>query len=111
MATRMGAARDLSFEIAFLTWALKAPSMREAVPRLAERAPRRGVTNSSPSRCSNVRSPRVKLITGARAGSAPRVCRGADPSEGFDFDHARGLRREQIAHLGTLDFVAARDNA
>jgi DNA replication protein DnaC len=30
--------------------------------------------------------------------------------EDFDFDHARGLKREVIAHLGTLDFVTARDN-
>ena len=30
--------------------------------------------------------------------------------EEFDFDHARGLKRDTIAHLGTLDFVAAKDN-
>jgi DNA replication protein DnaC len=30
--------------------------------------------------------------------------------EDFDFEHARGLKREQIAHLGTLDFVAAKEN-
>ena len=30
--------------------------------------------------------------------------------EDFDYEHARSLRREVIAHLGTLDFVAARDN-
>jgi DNA replication protein DnaC len=30
--------------------------------------------------------------------------------EEFDFDHARSLKRETIAHLGTLDFVTARDN-
>ena len=30
--------------------------------------------------------------------------------EDFDYDHARGLKREVIAHLGTLDFVTARDN-
>ena len=30
--------------------------------------------------------------------------------EEFDFDHARGLKRDQVAHLGTLDFVAAREN-
>lgn len=30
--------------------------------------------------------------------------------EEFDFDHARGLKRELIAHLGTLDFVTAKDN-
>jgi DNA replication protein DnaC len=28
----------------------------------------------------------------------------------FDFDHARGPGREIIAHLGTLDFAAAREN-
>ena len=30
--------------------------------------------------------------------------------EEFDFDHARGLKRDTIAHLGILDFVTARDN-
>ena len=30
--------------------------------------------------------------------------------EEFDFDHARGLKREVVAHLGTLDFIAAREN-
>lgn len=30
--------------------------------------------------------------------------------EEFDFDHARALKRDTIAHLGTLDFVTARDN-
>ena len=30
--------------------------------------------------------------------------------EEFDFDHARGLKRDLIAHLGTLDFVARKDN-
>jgi DNA replication protein DnaC len=30
--------------------------------------------------------------------------------EEFDFDHARGLKRDIIAHLGTLDFVTAKDN-
>ena len=36
--TTMSAGRDLSSEIAFLTRALKAPALRESVPRLAERA-------------------------------------------------------------------------
>src|SRR4051812_42220058 len=30
--------------------------------------------------------------------------------EEFDFDHARGLKRDTIAHLGTLDFVTAKEN-
>jgi hypothetical protein len=32
------AARDVAAELAFLTRALKAPALREAVPRLADRA-------------------------------------------------------------------------
>ena len=35
---------------------------------------------------------------------------GRKSLEEFDFDHARGLRRDLIAHLGTLDFVTAKDN-
>ena len=31
--------------------------------------------------------------------------------EEFDFDHARGLKRELILHLGTLDFITAKENA
>ena len=30
--------------------------------------------------------------------------------EDFDYDHARGLRRDAITHLATLDFVTAREN-
>jgi DNA replication protein DnaC len=30
--------------------------------------------------------------------------------EGFDYDHARSLKRETIAHLGTLDFITAKEN-
>jgi DNA replication protein DnaC len=37
-ATTSTAGRDLTGEIAFLTRALKAPTLRESVPRLAERA-------------------------------------------------------------------------
>jgi len=37
-ATAAKAVRDLSAEVAFLTRALKAPTLRESVDRLAERA-------------------------------------------------------------------------
>jgi DNA replication protein DnaC len=30
--------------------------------------------------------------------------------EEFDFEHARGLKRDLIAHLATLDFVVAKEN-
>jgi IstB-like ATP binding protein len=28
----------------------------------------------------------------------------------FDFEHVRGLKRELVAHPGTLDFVAGKEN-
>jgi len=30
--------------------------------------------------------------------------------EDFDYDHARGLKRDSIAHLASLDFVAGKEN-
>ena len=30
--------------------------------------------------------------------------------EEFDFDYQRSLKRDQIAHLGTLDFIASKQN-
>ena len=30
--------------------------------------------------------------------------------EDFDYEHQRSLKRDTIAHLGTLDFVTAKDN-
>ena len=38
MAAKSTNTRDLAAEVAFLTRALKAPTLRECVPRLAERA-------------------------------------------------------------------------
>ena len=35
---------------------------------------------------------------------------GRKTLEEFDFDHARGLKRDLILHLGTLDFVTAKEN-
>ena len=45
-----------------------------------------------------------------KAGSGPPGSPHARALEEFDFDHARGLKRDVIAHLGTLDFTTARDN-
>ena len=35
---------------------------------------------------------------------------GRKSLEDFDYDHARGLKRDTIAHLRTLDFVTAKQN-
>ncbi len=104
-------ARDLAGEIAFLTRALKAPTLREAVPRLAERAR----TDSWTHEEFLVACLQREVSARESHGGEGRIRAARFPSrkslEEFDFDHARGLRRELIAHLGTLDFVTARDNA
>jgi DNA replication protein DnaC len=104
------AARDITSEIAFLTRALKAPALRESVPRLAERAR----TDSWTHEEFLVACLQREVSARESHGGEGRIRAARFPSrkslEEFDFDHARALRRDTIAHLGTLDFVTARDN-
>ena len=71
MAPAKTAARDTTAEIAFLTRALKAPTLRESVPRLAERARAESWTmrSSSPPAC-NAKSRRGSPTAG-KGGSGP----------------------------------------
>lgn len=108
MATK--ATRDLDTQIAYLTRALKAPTLRESVPRLAERARSESWTHEEFLAACLER----EVAARASHGGEGRIRAARFPArkslEEFDFDHARALRREQIAHLGTLDFVTAREN-
>jgi hypothetical protein len=51
---------------------------------------------------------------GSRTAARARIRAARFPArkspEEFDFDHARGLKRDLIAHLGPLDFVTGREN-
>jgi DNA replication protein DnaC len=109
MAART-AARDTTAEIAFLTRALKAPTLRESVPRLAERARAESWTHEEFLTACLQR----EVAARESHGGEGRIRAARFPSrkslEEFDFDHARGLKRDVIAHLGTLDFATARDN-
>jgi DNA replication protein DnaC len=110
MPTAKTTARDITSEIAFLTRALKAPTLRESVPRLAERAR----TDSWTHEEFLVACLQREVSARESHGGEGRIRAARFPSrkslEEFDFDHARALRRDTIAHLGTLDFVTARDN-
>jgi DNA replication protein DnaC len=89
---------------------LKAPAVRDAATRLAERAHDEGW------------SPEEYLAACLQQELASRDSHGAEgrvraalfPShkslEDFDFDHQRSVKREVIAHLGTLDFVVGKEN-
>ena len=103
-------ARDTAAEVAFLTRALKAPTLRESVPRLAERARAESWTHEE----FLVACLHREVSARESHGGEGRIRAARFPArkslEEFDFDHARGLKRDQIAHLGTLDFVAAKEN-
>jgi len=102
--------RDLSAEVAFLTRALKAPTLRESVPRLAERARAEAWSHEE----FLVACLQREVSARESHGGEGRIRAARFPArkslEEFDFDHARGLKRDVIAHLGTLDFVTAREN-
>src|SRR3954447_24019723 len=110
MAGAGAATRDVTAELAFLTRALKAPTLREAAGRLAERARAENWTHEEYLAACLQREVSARDSHGGEG----RIRAARFPSrkslEEFDFDHARGLKREQVAHLGTLDFVAAKDN-
>src|SRR3954471_22959578 len=102
--------RDLTAEITFLTRALKAPTMREAVARLAERARAESWTHEEYLVACLQREVSARESHGGEGRIRAARFPARKSLEEFDFDHARGLKREVIAHLGTLDFVTAKDN-
>ena len=110
MTAAKAAARDTSAEVAFLTRALKAPTLRESVSRLAERARAESWTHEE----FLIACLQREVAARESHGGEGRIRAARFPArkslEDFDYDHARGLKREVIAHLGTLDFVTAKDN-
>jgi DNA replication protein DnaC len=109
-ATAKTSTRDFTAEIGFLTRALKAPTMRDAVARLAERARSESWTHEE----FLVACLQREVFARESHGGEGRIRVARFPArksvEEFDFDHARGLKRDLIAHLGTLDFVTAKEN-
>jgi DNA replication protein DnaC len=110
MAAKTAQARDLGAEVAFVTRALKAPSLRAAVPRLAERARAESWTHEE----FLIACLQREVAAQESHGGEGRIRAAKFPArkslEEFDFDYARGLKRDTIAHLGTLDFITAREN-
>jgi DNA replication protein DnaC len=102
--------RDLAAEVAFLTRVLKAPTLRESVDRLAERARKESWTHEEFLVACLQREVSAREAHGGEGRIRAARFPARKSLEEFDFDHARGLKRDTIAHLGTLDFITARDN-
>ena len=105
-----GRARDVAAEVAFLTRAFKAPTLRESVGPAGRTSPVGVVVARGVPR----RLPATRGLRRESHGGEGRIRAARFPArkrlEEFDFDHARSLKRDTIAHLGTLDFVTAREN-
>jgi len=104
------AARDLTGEIAYLTRALKAPTLRESAGRLAERARTESWSHEEYLAACLQREVAARDAHGGEGRIRTARFPARKSIEEFDFDHARGLKRDLIAHLATLDFVAAKEN-
>jgi DNA replication protein DnaC len=104
------ATRDVVAEITYLTRALKAPTLRESVGRLAERARVESWTHEEFLAACLQREVSARESHGGEGRIKAARFPARKSLEEFDYDHARGLKRDTIAHLGTLDFVTAKEN-
>lgn len=104
------AGRDVTAELAYLTRALKAPTLREAVARLAERARAEGWSHEEFLAACLQREVAARESHGGEGRIRAARFPARKSLEEFDFDHQRSLKRDVIAHLGTLDFIAGKGN-
>jgi DNA replication protein DnaC len=97
-------------DLAFMCRALKAPSLAASVERLAERARAEGWSHEEFLAACLEREVAARQDHGGEARIKAARFPARKSLEDFDFDHQRSLKRATIAHLGTLDFVEAREN-
>jgi DNA replication protein DnaC len=84
--------------------------MRDAVDRLAERARAESWTHEQFLIACLQREVSARESHGGEGRIRAARFPARKSLEEFDYDHARGLKPELVAHLGTLDFVTAKDN-
>lgn len=98
-ATKTTPGRDVSAELAYLTRALKAPTLRDSVARLAERARAENWTHEEYLAACLQREVSARESHGGEGRIRAARFPARKSLEEFDFDHARGLKRDTIAHL------------
>ena len=101
--------KDTDAQLAYLTQALKAPLLREALPRLLERAHADGWSHAEFLAACLEREVTARAAHGRELGVKAAKFPARKSLEEFDFAHASGLKRDRVAHLGTLDFMTARE--
>lgn len=90
--------------------ALKAPALLASVPRLAERARAEGWSHEQMLVACLEREVAARVDHGGETRIRAARFPARKGLEEFDFSHQRALRRDQVAHLGQLDFLAEHKN-
>jgi DNA replication protein DnaC len=109
-ATTASSGRNVASELAYLTRTLKASSLAAAVERLAERARSEGWTHEEFLAACLQREVAAREAHGGEGRIRAARFPARKSLEDFDVEHQRSLKREVLAHLGTLDFIANKDN-
>jgi DNA replication protein DnaC len=99
-----------SSEVAYLCRALKAPSLARSFKRLAERARSEEWTHEEFLAACLEREVAARQTNGGELRIKAARFPARKTIEDFDFSFQRSLKRDTVLHLGTLDFVAAREN-
>lgn len=97
-------------DLAYLCRALKAPALAASAGRLAERARSDGWSHEEYLAACLEREVAARESHGGEARIKAARLPARKTLEDFDYDHQRSVRRDLIAHLGALDFVAAKEN-
>jgi DNA replication protein DnaC len=110
MHAKATTSRNVTSELAFLARALKAPSLGASVERLAERARSESWTHEEFLAACLQREVAARESHGGEGRIRGARFPARKSLEEFDYEHQRSLKRDQIAHLGTLDFVTGKEN-
>jgi DNA replication protein DnaC len=109
-ATTANGSRNVAPEIAYLARAMKAPTLAGAVDRLADRARAESWSHEEFLAACLQREVAAREAHGGEGRIRSARFPARKSLEEFDFDHQRSLKRDIITHLGTLDFITAKEN-
>src|SRR5439155_5549819 len=97
-------------DLAYLCRAMKAPSLARSIERLAERARAENWTHDEFLAACLEREVAARQDHGGEGRIRAARFPARKTLEDFDFSFQRSLKRDVVAHLGTLDFIAERAN-
>lgn len=98
-------------DLAFYSRAMKAPALLAAAERLAERARTETWTHAEFLVACLQREVAARESHGGEARIRAARFPALKTIEELDATHLRGMTRQQLAHLGTLDFITGKENA